>query len=80
MWWAGDGAVEVMGDDITLGFILFDMFDDLTLRLTYHSKVDCILRGKSKVSSANGLLAPIPVLGMVQRAWTSPCPKPLMPW
>ncbi|MFJ4387027.1 OmpP1/FadL family transporter [Pseudomonas sp. NPDC089408] len=63
----GDGTVKVTGNDTALGFnlgILFDPFDDLTLGLTYHSKVDFNLKGKTKVSGANGLLSPIPALGL----------------
>ncbi|MDC0687054.1 outer membrane protein transport protein [Mitsuaria sp. RG] len=63
----GDGTVKVTGNDTALGFnlgILFDPFDDLTLGLTYHSRVDFDLKGKTKVSGANGLLSPVPVLGL----------------
>ncbi|BBP74708.1 hypothetical protein PHLH7_08120 [Pseudomonas sp. Ost2] len=63
----GDGTVKVTGDDTALGFnfgIMFDPFDNLTLGLAYHSKVDYTLKGKTKVSGANGLLAPIPALGL----------------
>ncbi|PCR94423.1 Long-chain fatty acid transport protein [Pseudomonas fluorescens] len=63
----GDGTVKVTGDDTAMGFslgILFDPLDDLTLGLTYHSRVDYKLSGKTKVSGANGLLAPIPGLGL----------------
>jgi long-chain fatty acid transport protein len=63
----GDGTVKVTGDDTALGFnvgIMFDPFDDLTLGLTYHSKVDYTLEGKTKVSGANGLLGSIPALGL----------------
>lgn len=63
----GDGTVKVTGDDTALGFnlgILFDPFDELTLGLAYHSKVDFTLKGKTKVSGANGLLGAIPALGL----------------
>lgn len=63
----GDGTVKVTGDDTALGFnvgIMFDPVPDLTLGLTYHSKVKYSLKGKTKVTGANGLLAPIPALGL----------------
>ncbi|WIE49844.1 outer membrane protein transport protein [Pseudomonas sp. GM17] len=63
----GDGTVKVTGDDTALGFnlgILFDPFDDLTLGLTYHSRVKYNLKGTTRVTGANGLLAPIPALGL----------------
>lgn len=56
-----DGNVDVQGDDIGYGFnagLLVDLADNVALGVTYHSKVDYTLEGKTRVSDF-----PIPVNG-----------------
>ena len=51
---AQDTKVSVKGDDIGYGYnlgILFDVNEQTTLGLTYHSKVDFTLEGKTKLNS-----------------------------
>ncbi|WP_068829913.1 OmpP1/FadL family transporter [Pseudomonas sp. BMS12] len=58
---SGDAKVNIKGDDTAVGFnlgVLVDVTDSLTWGLTYHSKVDYTLEGRTKVSSFDG-----PVLG-----------------
>ncbi|AHF68935.1 MULTISPECIES: OmpP1/FadL family transporter [Pseudomonas] len=51
-----DGKVKIKGDDVALGFnvgILVQATDTTRLGLTYHSKVDYKLEGKTKVEGAS---------------------------
>ncbi|MEK8080512.1 OmpP1/FadL family transporter [Pseudomonas sp. XK-1] len=50
---AGDGKVEIKGDDTALGYnlgVLFELSPQSRFGLTYHSKVDYRLKGDTKVS------------------------------
>lgn len=50
---AGDGKVEIKGDDTALGYnlgVLFELSPQTRFGLTYHSKVDYRLKGDTKVS------------------------------
>jgi|TARA_R110002020_G_scaffold474530_1_gene706194 long-chain fatty acid transport protein len=56
-----DGNVDIQGDDIGYGFnagVLVDLSDSVALGVTYHSKVDYTLEGRTRVSGF-----PIPVNG-----------------
>lgn len=56
-----DGHVDVQGDDIGYGFnagVLVDLADNVALGVTYHSKVDYTLEGRTRVSDF-----PMPVNG-----------------
>lgn len=58
---AGDGNVDIQGDDVAYGFnvgVLADLTERLALGLTYHSKVDYSLEGETELSNF-----PIPVNG-----------------
>ncbi|MEH6799739.1 MAG: outer membrane protein transport protein [Halopseudomonas sabulinigri] len=49
-----DGEVNIKGDDVGYGFnagIMVDVTDQLTWGLTYHSKVDYTLEGRTRVSN-----------------------------
>lgn len=53
--------VGIKGDDVAYGFnagVMVDVTDQLTWGLTYHSKVDYSLEGRTKISGVNSLLAP----------------------
>ena len=53
----GETKVGIKGDDVAYGFnvgLMVDVTDSLTWGLTYHSKVDYTLEGRTKVSSFNG--------------------------
>lgn len=55
-----DGRVSILGDDIGYGFnagVLVDLTDDLSWGLTYRSKVDYTLEGRTKASGFPGPLA-----------------------
>lgn len=59
----GDGQVKIKGDDTAVGFnagILVQATDKTRVGLTYHSKVDYNLDGKTKVRNLN----PLPVPGL----------------
>lgn len=50
---AGDGKVEIQGDDTALGYnvgVLFEITPQTRFGLTYHSKVDYRLKGETTVS------------------------------
>ncbi|WP_435605577.1 outer membrane protein transport protein [Pseudomonas knackmussii] len=55
----GDTHIDIKGDDTALGYnigVMVDLTDDTTWGLTYHSKVDYHLDGRTKVKNApNGL-------------------------
>lgn len=56
---SGETKVGIKGDDTALGFnagVLVDVTDSLTWGLTYHSKVDYTLEGRTRVSGASGLI------------------------
>lgn len=56
-----DANVDIQGDDIGYGFnagVLVDLSDSVALGVTYHSKVDYTLEGRTRVSGF-----PIPVNG-----------------
>ena len=58
---SGDAKVNIKGDDTAVGFnlgVLVDVTDSLTWGLTYHSKVDYTLEGRTKISGFDS-----PVLG-----------------
>ncbi|MDD0844271.1 outer membrane protein transport protein [Pseudomonas sp. Gutcm_11s] len=57
---AGETKVGIKGDDVGYGFnagVLVDVTDQLAWGLTYHSKVDYTLEGRTRVSGGNGLTA-----------------------
>jgi long-chain fatty acid transport protein len=59
----GETDVNIKGDDVAYGFnagVMVDITNQLTWGLTYHSKVDYTLEGRTKISGANG-----PVLGVL---------------
>lgn len=52
-----DTTVNIKGDDVAVGFnagVLVDVTDQLAWGLTYHSKVDYTLEGRTKISGGNG--------------------------
>ena len=52
----GETKVGIKGDDVAYGFnvgLMVDVTDSLTWGLTYHSKVDYTLEGRTKVSNFN---------------------------
>lgn len=55
----GDTKLNIKGDDTALGYnigVLVDINDRTTWGLTYHSKVDYTLEGRTKVSNSPALL------------------------
>ncbi|MGL4319149.1 MAG: OmpP1/FadL family transporter, partial [Pseudomonas sp.] len=55
----GETKVGIKGDDTALGFnagVLVDVTDQLTWGLTYHSKVEYTLEGRTRVSGGTGLV------------------------
>lgn len=59
---APDGRVSILGDDIGYGFnagVMVEMTDDLTWGLTYRSKVDYTLEGRTKVTGFPGPAAAV---------------------
>lgn len=56
---SGETKVGIKGDDVGYGFnagVMVDVTDRLTWGLTYHSKVDYTLEGRTKVSGANSVI------------------------
>lgn len=56
---SGDTRINIKGDDVAYGFnagLMVDVTDSLTWGLTYHSKVDYTLEGRTRVSGAGGLI------------------------
>ncbi|MBB2495153.1 outer membrane protein transport protein [Aquipseudomonas ullengensis] len=56
----GDTDINIKGDDTAVGYnvgVLVDVTDKLAWGLTYHSKVDYTLEGRTKVSGGDGLTA-----------------------
>ncbi|MEO4048702.1 outer membrane protein transport protein [Pseudomonas sp. CAU 1711] len=54
---SGETKVGIKGDDLGYGFnagIMVDIGDSLTWGLTYHSKVDYTLEGRTRISGGNG--------------------------
>ncbi|MBD9481869.1 outer membrane protein transport protein [Pseudomonas sp. PDM14] len=54
---SGDSEVNIKGDDVAVGFnagVLVDITDQLAWGLTYHSKVDYTLEGRTKFKNGNG--------------------------
>ncbi|HBC18697.1 MAG TPA: Long-chain fatty acid transport protein, partial [Alcanivorax sp.] len=65
---SGDAEVDIEGDDLAVGYtlgLLVAVNDRLDWGLTYHSKTDYSLEGRTKVSGANGMLGPIPPNPMI---------------
>ena len=55
----GEAKLGIKGDDVGYGFnagVMVDVTDQLTWGLTYHSKVDYTLEGRTKVSGGTGLV------------------------
>ncbi len=53
----GDTEVDIKGDDTALGFnvgVLVDITEQLAWGLTYHSKVDYTLQGRTRITGGNG--------------------------
>ena len=55
----GETKVGIKGDDVAYGFnvgLMVDVTDSLTWGLTYHSKVDYTLEGRTRVTGGTGLV------------------------
>ena len=53
----GETKVGIKGDDVAYGFnvgLMVDVTDSLTWGLTYHSKVDYTLEGRTRITNGNG--------------------------
>lgn len=53
----GDTEVDIKGDDTALGFnvgVLVDITEQLAWGLTYHSKVDYTLEGRTRITNGSG--------------------------
>ncbi|AMR66501.1 outer membrane protein transport protein [Aquipseudomonas alcaligenes] len=53
----GETKVGIKGDDVAYGFnvgLMVDMTDSLTWGLTYHSKVDYTLEGRTRITNGSG--------------------------
>ena len=53
----GETKVGIKGDDVAYGFnvgLMVDVTDSLTWCLTYHSKVDYTLEGRTRITNGNG--------------------------
>ncbi len=64
---SGDAKVDIEGDDVALGFnlgFLIAVNERLDWGLTYHSKTEYNLKGRTKVSGGNGSLGAIGVAGL----------------
>src|SRR5690606_12993773 len=55
----GETKVGIKGDDVGYGFnagVMVDVTDRLTWGLTYHSKVDYTLEGRTRVTGGDGII------------------------
>ncbi len=53
----GETKVGIKGDDVAYGFnvgLMVDVTDSLTWGLTYHSKVDYTLEGRTRITNGSG--------------------------
>lgn len=63
----GDTSLKLKGNDFAYGYnfgILFDPIEDVSIGVTYHSKVSYKVRGHNQIAGANGLLGPVPAFGL----------------